>query len=400
MTLKRGWSTRLRLVAPLAAAAALSVRQIPTLAQDATPAVSAGSQLGSMLGVLPVPSATASAALQLGTFADLAAEEAAVGVAPPASVGESAPDDWLAAIAALAIADPFGTNFFRLGRSLLGFDLTDVTQTLQAGDPPEMVTLVRGRFDRAAIAAAWTANGYTMLTVDGFPVASLSADDSFDVTNPLQRIVLNRMNNAALLPDGTLAYTASLDGMKAVIATAAGAAPSLARRADVAGLLNGIDLTLASAMLISGAALTLALLFPPNTAAAVEKVEHAFATEVAVAGRMPPIALGLFGMTPGGPLNVLPNATPVAAPAGTVVMRLLLAEAGAAEEAKRVIEGRMQSYVSFVSLEPLTDFFSSWTVRALPSGDVVQIELKPSGSRPINIWKQMVLYRDLGFIAW
>jgi hypothetical protein len=402
MTRGRGWSNRWRVAAPLAAASALALRRLPAIAQEATPPAGLAEPFASMLGLIPASATGSAANVQLATFADLAAQLDALGIAAPAVLDDSpAVDEWLAAVSPLAIADPFA-NFARvLGRDFIGYDLAHVDQTIQAGDPPDVITLLRGRFDHDAVAAAWTKNGYKLLKVDGVRVASLSEDESIDFNNPINKIVLARMNNAAFLSDGTLAYTARLDRLQAVIAAASVRAPALAARADVVSLISGIDRTLSSAMLLSGVALSATAQNPPDLGSP-QSLENAFASVVAASGTMPPIQTGLFGQTPGGPLRipVKVEGTPVAVPSGEIVFELLLAEPGSAEQAKEVVEQRLPAYRSTRTRAPLSDYFASWKVRAIEDRNVLEIDFTPNDDRPIDIWVQMIANRDLGFLAW
>jgi hypothetical protein len=402
VTPQRRWSHRSRVIAPLSLAALAATRRFGAAAQEATPVPPAGSVFASMLGQLPLSTAGSADNVQLVTFADIAAQLAAVGVAELNSIDDMGNgNDWIRAILPLAIADPFARQAKILNRTLIGFDLSDVDQTMQAGEPPDMVSMLRGRFDHDAIAAAWAANGYQMVVVDGIQVASFSADMSFSPDNPIQRLTLNRLNNSAFLPDGTLVFTASLDTMRATIAAAAGTGPSLASRVDVVALLGAGDLGLATGVLFAGSAVAAAGQLPPDLTSATAVAEY-FATEVASAGEMPPVALGLIGITPGGPLPNI-GGTPESAahgPLSMVLIRLLLAQQGTAERARDVVEKRAAEYVSVVSRQPLSDLFSSILVTADSASNTILLEMTPNSPAAVGAWSKLLFNRDLGFLAW
>lgn len=400
MSYARAWSNRWRIAAPLSAAGALALRRFPALAQNASPVPAEPNPLMDMIELLPLSAGGSESNLLLATFADLAAQLAAVGTQPPPAVDRGDPHAWISAISQLPIADPFGSRFLQLTRDLFGFDLTDVDQTLQAGEPPDMPTLLRGRFNRDAVAAAWQANGYKLLDVNGTQVASLAEDPSFDFNNPIQRLVLARMNNAAFLPDGTLAYCGSLDNLKAVIATATGAAASLATRIDLARLVTGLDRVYGGAILLSGLALTGLQISPDMLSTPISDLATSIASAIASADDMPPVLSLLVGATPGGPLPVRTEGTPVPMPSGTVLFELLMAEDGAAARAKPVVEARLAAYTSVITRQPLSDRFASWDVRVDAARNILEIELTPNETTPLGIWLQMVYSRDLGFIAW
>ena len=126
---------------------------------------------------------------------------------------------------------------------------------MEVGVPPLVITLLRGRFDEEKLRAAWANQGGQVIDVNGVDVASMREDFEFDIQTDIGRFGFSRFNNAAILPDGTVAFSPSLDGMRAVIAAAQGTGPSLGDRVDVAALVGAIEKPLASAYLMSGVAL-------------------------------------------------------------------------------------------------------------------------------------------------
>jgi hypothetical protein len=185
--------------------------------------------LDELLSLIPVDLVALEDQRVIATFADIAGQLASVDVERPESVeDEDRIDPWKDAIFPLAIAQPFLDHWRELDRDLIGFDLTDVDATIESGNAPETMAALRGRFDAAALETAWSTAGYHMIDVEGIPVASLSAEPSFDLSSEIGAIALAHLNNACLLPDGTLVYTASLAMMRRVLATANGDAPSMA----------------------------------------------------------------------------------------------------------------------------------------------------------------------------
>jgi hypothetical protein len=298
----------------------------------------------------------------------------------------------------LAVADPFATRALQITRDLVGFDLSDVDQTMQAGVPPEMLTLLRGRFDHQAVADALAANGYKMVDIDGTQVASLFAGPQFDIDNPIGQIALARMNNAAFLPDGTLAFTASLQVMRLVIATAAGTEPSLAARVDVAALLTAGDGGIVTGALFDGAELSIVNQLPPDLDK-LPSTDDLLATPAA-GNVMPAVAVGLIGATPGGPLPNTMSGTPVSLPPAHIVIRLLFVTPDSAETAQSVVETRADQYVSLVTNEPFNHLFPEIEVTALTDENVLSIELTPESEGSIGAWMRMLFARDLLFLAW
>ncbi|HKG26528.1 MAG TPA: hypothetical protein VKB09_12830 [Thermomicrobiales bacterium] len=374
-------------------------------AQEATPTPSAENPLAELLQLAPdVMSGTEEPPVQIATYADLAAQTAVSGLPLPTSVEDENFVPW--AFALIALVSP--SNLFSYAlladwHSLLGFDLWEIEQSMEVGEPPMVYTLFRGRFDEAAIRAAWANQGYRMLDVDGIEVASLHEDASFDITSDLGRFTFARFNNAAILPDGTLVYSPTLDGMRLLIAVAQGTAPSLGDRPDVAVLVGAIEKPLASAMLLAGTALQGMPSLGFDVATPLAEVSDAMATQIAEFARMPPISMALLGVTPGGPLPERSNAdaTPQPdIPPAQLEIALLLESQEAAETAVHVAEERLATQTPMATGQPLTDNFSSWDSHVLPDQPVAVLELNFAPGVPPRIWAEMIFRRDLPFLAW
>jgi hypothetical protein len=374
------------------------------VARQATPTPAAPGSLTSMLQLAPDLLAAPERPAQVFSYADLAAQSAVAGLPVPAGVDDPNFVPWSWAMSPLLLPDPL-VNYALVAdwRTLLGFDLTDLDQALDVGEPPLRFLFVRGRFDEAALRRTWASQGYRILDVDGITVASLHEDASFDVDTDLGRYAFARFNNAAILPDGTLAYSPTLDGMRAIIAVAQGRQPSLGDRVDVAALVGAIQAPLASATLVTGDSLEGTTMLGPGVLTGTPAASGDLATQVAQFSEMPPIALALLGVTPGGPVT-LPGggiATPRPdVPPARFEIALLLGNHAAAETAARVIDERLATGTSLFTLRPLTDYFSSWDVHALPDEPIAVAEITFAPDVQPRLWIQMLARRDLPFLAW
>lgn len=371
-------------------------------AQEATPTAAASGSLAAMLRLVPdVVSGAAQPPVQIASYADLAAQTAATGVPLPTSKDDPNFAPWAFALSPLMVPDPLFTNAMVADwHTLLGIDLWQIDQALQVGEPPSTLTFLRGRFDATAIRAAWASQGYKMLQVDGIAVASLHEDASFDLSTDLGRLAFTHFNNAAILPDGTLAYAPTLDAMRAIIAVVHGSASSLADRVDVAALVRAITKPLASALLMAGTALQVDV---AGALLAATPDVGAMKTQVAEVARMPPILMALLGVTAGGPLAQPPGgvATPRAGiPPARFEIAVLLPDHAAAETAAKVATERLATGASLATRQPLTHYFASWNARALPNSPVAVLELEFAMEVQPRIWAQMIYQRDLVFLAW
>jgi len=404
MNRPRLYSARARVVVPLAAMTLALRPATNSRAQEASPVAGDARTLDRLLGLVPADVETGEEGGVIATFADLAGQLAAVGVARPESMAdEAAVRAWQRAVWPLALVEPFGSTApMLMERNLLGFDLIDVNALLGIGPQlgSDTVLVLQGRFDAARFEDVWSANGYRMRDLDGVPVASLFEEADVDFGTDLGRFAHASLNNAALLPDGTLIYTPSLEAMRQVLATVNGDAASLAQQTDIRALNDAqID------EIVSG------ILFPGQVLAGIDPsllildpdAPSTITTQAAGLGEMPPIALGLVGMTAGGPLPIWPgdDATPDPGdPAARVICTVLMAQPGTAQQAGEVASARLATMDSVIEGKSYRELFASWEVSALADGQVLRLEITlPPGAEAAS-WSSQFVSRDILFLAW
>lgn len=405
------------LVAVLLLAAASSVWiGVPSNAgaQAATPATAAPATadngLAALLRLAPAVSAGEDAPpAQIAIYADVAAQLGAVGVVPPATPEDETFNRFVAAIAHLPLPPDIAQHTVDpTWREAFGFDTFQVDRALTIGEPPRLTTILRGRFDERELQAAWRNTGYQPVAVDlpGAVVASLTAEPVVDLDSPTAHLALYSMNNAAILPDGTLVFSGTLDGVHAVLDVVAGRASPLANRPGVAPLLAAAG-DLVSATLFDGSGLrgldpVVAVLDPTPPSA------DELATRIAELGQMPSVGLALLGTTAGGPVRPLGGdaATPFPAPPGAprarFVLALLLANRAAAETAVPVVLERLASGRSTRADEPWATIFpaAERRVAAIPDAPILLVDLGLGEDVSPRIGFDLLYTRDLGFVAW
>jgi hypothetical protein len=158
---------------------------------------------------------------------------------------------------------------------------------------------------------------------------------------------------------------------------------------------------LVSAILFTGESIALEAQIPENAAVDDERVNE-IATQTVDPAPMPPIALGLAGVTAGGPTIIYEeDEEPVIElPPATIVYRLLMAEQDTAETAAEVADARLSTMNSMFVERPYADLFGTWEATAEADGSILAIDLTPPEGRPISLWSQMFFTRDLLFLAW
>jgi hypothetical protein len=373
-------------------------------AQQATPVSASPGSLAAMLQLAPDPGVKADdQAFEPVIYADVAAQSAVAGIPLPTSREDPNLIRWANAMSPLFMPDPFLAYVLGVDwRALLGFDVWEIDQALQAGNPPQSFTLLRGRFDETAIARAWSAQGYAMFDIDGFAVASFNVEQRYNPGSDFGLYTMGRFNNATILPDGTLAYAPTMDEMRALLATARGTVHSLGDRDDVAEVVGAIEHPLASAILLGGAALRSGATVVITIGGKTPTPDDA-ATETTETPEMPPISLALLGVTAGGPFSrpLGEAATPQPdVPPATFEIALLLSTRAEAEVAARVAAARLTAATTNLTQRPFTDFFASWDARVLPDRPVAVLELEFAPGVEPRVWIRLVGTRDLEFLAW
>jgi hypothetical protein len=370
-------------------------------AQSATPAVG-GSFPQSLLDRAYDPGVSIASEMALiATFADLEAETIATGMTRPAGIAdEEHLMPWLRAMYPLALPSRLG-NYALDPRwvEFTGFDITQVDQAAEIGEPPAIVSMYAGRFDRETILGAWKHGDYQELQSGDIAIWSISEDESFSIDNPVQQLLLSGHNNAAMIGNDLIIYAARLDLLNDAIAAATDEASSLGQNPLVAELLSAAP-TVVSGALVSGGALMSPI--DPSVLIGSSPDEAATAIAEQMSGpQFPPILLGMIGITGGGPLPTPsdPDATPIPTPeTATMEIALLMPSSDAAADAIAIAEDRLETMNSFANDVPYRTYFSSWAGSVAPDAPVALLSLE-LGEAPTLIWTRLLFNRDLGFIG-
>jgi hypothetical protein len=278
--------------------------------------------------------------------------------------------------------------------SVTGFDITQVTSGAEIGEPPSMVTFLRGTFEPAAVQAVQLLNGYKQLDIDGRPVYSLFEDAEVDLTHPVSAMALARMNNSTFLDDGTLVYASTLELIEQVLTPG----PTLAEQPGVMQALNTLETPLMSSAVLGPGNFLPGI--PPELFQPSSQDEIAEAMEALRAQKPVPVVLAaIAGDTPGGPVEFKTrDAVSLASqPDSLTTFALVYATPEDAQTAATQIEERLATGSSMASSEPWSELFSDWSAVPNPEQSSVLLTIKWNGraGRAINL----VFNRDLGFIT-
>jgi hypothetical protein len=326
----------------------------------------------------------------IASYSDIAGWMSAGGIEIPGSLSGAGTGEFASALVDLDL--PASLREFGLDPrwpQTYGFDLTQVSQVLVVGQAPDVVLLMRGDFDPDALMAAWVASGYQPVELEGETIWTLAPGDGIDLTAPESRLSLGALNNLIVLEDGTLAASARMSRLGAVIRVGHGDAASLAENREIAPLLTpdtGID-TFVSAMLARGTLLQ-----------ALPGAEPPVGTPVLSPAQSSPVAAPAQRLVPemGEVAVVLAGiGRPVQ---GTVpfTLHLVMDDAGTAAASAAMIEQQLASRPSSVDGRPYASILGPITVTYQDAVVTVTASQPP----PTFAWLHLVSERDLGFAFW
>lgn len=288
-------------------------------------------------------------------------------------------------------------------RSYYGLDLFNMDRYLQAGPPPDWITVVEFGFDSDQIAEALRTSGYESEETAGeATLYSLAAADDYEMIMelPIQAAQLGNLNRIALL-DQRVVIAKATPPVSAALAAQRGESPSLADNPTVRAAVAALqDPALADLGELVGVILTndpaygdVQQALPPDAPAELATPYDAMCSEGAT---LPPYTLVAF-------------ATFHEEGASFLTLAVVYPEGTDAESAAAVLADRMPDYVSVRTRRPIEQwsFETSAAVEAegLPVALVVMRvddpQVTEEGDLPTGVWSwiRMVVARDTLFLC-
>lgn len=373
-----------RLVAAQATPAASPVASPVAGAAGSGPA-----RLLAMLGVAPAHALSTSGAI----WADLASALQIAKLAPFGAATTTVDRAHQEALRNLALPQgPFDYALVPDYARTFGFSPFQMEQALQLGDPPNTITFLRGPWNASALTRAWVANAYKEIKSEAGTVWSWADGPKINLQSPVSRFGLGKMNNASILPDGTVVFAGSIALVTQVLRTANGNEPSLAGDRRIAGLVESTPKTLVSALVAPGASLQNS--FDPARVVLSQKDPVAAATEAArqrqeeqqAVGVMPQPSFGLLGVTGG-----LDDAH--------IIVRLAENDGAEADRAAKIMAYRLAHAPSLARGRPFSDLLTLVSAEGQANPPVAKAEFAPKNTSA-SIWYDMYYQRDLGLVGW
>lgn len=272
-----------------------------------------------------------------------------------------------------------------------GFSPFQMEQALELGTPPDsLLTFVHGPWNAQELIRAWTASKYKEVKTSAGTVWSWADGPKIDVNDPVSRYGLGKMNNATILPDGTIVFGPSVGSVKLALETAQGKAASVASDERIAGLIASAPPELVSALVLPGSSLRQqpggVVARATNPAAAATAAAQAQQVESQAVGVMPQPSFGLLGITGG-----------IADP--HIIVRLAVNDGEEADRAAKIMAYRLEHVRSLTREEPFSDLLTLVSAEGQANPPVAKADFalrNISGS----FWYDMVQSRDLGLIGW
>jgi hypothetical protein len=341
-------------------------------------------------------------------YANFAAQSAAVGIPVPERSDQTGMTRWSEAVFnvffGVGIDGADHPIFFTDVFSELGFNALDLNEFLALGTLDEWTFFCRGMFDAAQLIPAWEASGFRPLQVGNQTAWTLpSTADDADVSAAASKVLRVHMNNAITLPDGTLLFTSSRQTIQNVLAVAAGRKPSLATRVDIAPLLRALSSNLCGAVLLDGAQLSWSANISRFASAggAPQGIPKLVETFLGT-GELPPIAFAVFGITPGGPIEVSETETlkPPAVPQSRFEIALMMQTREDAEAAVPVVKRRVDQLLSYYYHRPWTEMIEMPTFTVASPDPVLLLQTSFVEGFPLWAWTDIPTEGDFPFLFW
>ncbi|MGH2548083.1 MAG: hypothetical protein ACRDHN_01755 [Thermomicrobiales bacterium] len=380
-------------------AAPPDVAHLPA-SQSGTPAISADSAIGSLLARSYDPGTGLVDQLPIiAMYADLDLATAGVGIErPPVGASDSDISYWSRMLTGVAFPQSFAYLLTPEWKQYTGCDIAQISQTIEIGEPPDMVSLLAGAFDRETAITAWSDGGYAKIEDDGeIAIYSIAEDAEISLTNPIQKTFLARRNNAAIIGDELIVFASTLDLMRKAIASATGNATPLGSAPGVVALLASTP-ELASGAFASGSSLQT---IPPGFAGLSPDEAATAIADTQEQTPVPPILLALIGVTPGGPMPTSDSsgeATPIPTPeTATLELSLLMASDEDAQNAIDLLDERLKTAISYRVRQPFTEWFTSWDLSVAEDAPIARLSIELQNCYP-KIWMDLLFSSDFSFL--
>jgi hypothetical protein len=277
--------------------------------------------------------------------------------------------------------------------SIFGFDYFAARQTLQAGSPPSMLTLVQAEAEPKGIAESLIAAGYVEQPMQGGALYARGEDNAPDLNAPALVAATGALNRIALLSpvepgEATVAIARATETITNSAAARFDAVDSLADNSDFRAIVDALESTEPSEGRLVGLTFVdgpVAIGDAPVTSAWSDEYKSMIAGYAEEPlSRYSTAAFATFRGKEFTDLGVF----------------LVLASGDDPSYVAKLLNERMDAYISSVDGEKLSDRWETKWIGAYQGEQniaYVTVQLKPEEAHGLN-WAELLARRDLNFL--
>lgn len=186
---------------------------------------------------------------------------------------------------------------------ITGYAFAEVRQTVEFGNPPEAGLLVQLDTPADSLIPFWESQDYEPLENEFGKFWSLDEEPRISFDHPIQRRMMARLNNVAILQEDLVVYATSSEILRQIMSTASGDSPN--RVAELEDIVAGFPEDATSAWFMDGGILEFGAVLGSQlvTGEPLARVQDMLAESDDAVGTMPIIRTLCVGATAGGHLN-------------------------------------------------------------------------------------------------
>lgn len=312
-------------------------------------------------------------------------------IASMRNVAPDATDDELAMMP-LWSSGPELLTWAMMLEEFTGYPISSVRQSMQEGQPPDVVMLVELNTDANSLVPFWESAGYEQRDNEDGEFWTIGEEAEVDLQHPIQQSMLSRLNNVAIIGDNVLAYSPYSSLIARIMSTANGDSPN--RIAELESNISNLPEDTVNAWMMDGTMVDFGLMIAPQamTPEQLARIEDILAESDTAVGPMPVIRTLSVGVTAGAAFKEEFHDSEARE-------FILLQTDGAdmAEQAAEVIAWRYENMESLNTGEPHTELLPNLEIEVL-SGEFVRVSVPLA--TPRIILSRMIQGRDVLLFAY
>ena len=277
--------------------------------------------------------------------------------------------------------DLVSLNAFQLLEQDLGFGPANIQQTLVSGNPPRECRLYVLDADVTTLSPIWEAAGYEIRESDSGTYWTIGEDGEINLTNPIHRVALAKLNNIAIVDERTLACAPTAEILTLMMAAATSNGEG--KRHELKPVTAGLPEDAASAWYLEGS----------TVAATNPRAPEELAESDDAVGPMPVIRTLCVGVTAGASNHIGKQA-----PDAQAFLLMQTDEFDMAKQVAAVVEWRMREMTSKISSLSFTNMLGQIETDIV-SGNIVRFSVGGNSAQRFD-FAEMIYQGDIWPLAY